>query len=152
MLRSFSISPNLYLAHLFTFILVKTAKVQFFFSCTCEPCIQGAVGLAIWVPSVTNQTRESDTPDTRNSARGYSSVSHAEDNDEGDWRQGNNMDGLELRVIEDATDLEANDEELLLENLKVGKAFSYFLLIIDIIPLLLLTMQPDVDFLSCFLS
>ncbi|KAK7259852.1 hypothetical protein RIF29_25467 [Crotalaria pallida] len=85
--------------------------------------LMGAVGLAIWVPSVTNQTKESDTPDTRNSARGYSSISHAEDNVI-NWTEANNGDGLELRDIEDVADLEAIDEELLLENLKVSQAMS----------------------------
>lgn len=74
--------------------------------------------MAIWVPSVTNQAKENDTPDSKSSARGYSSLTHAEDNGEGNWRQ-TNGDGLELSVIGNAVDLEAIDEELLLENLKV---------------------------------
>ncbi|XP_061349314.1 chloride channel protein CLC-f isoform X2 [Gastrolobium bilobum] len=86
--------------------------------------LMGAVGLAIWVPSVTNQAKESDTPDTRNLARGYSSISRAEDNDDGNWRQGNDGNGLELCIIRDAADLEAIDEELLLDNLKVSQAMS----------------------------
>lgn len=73
--------------------------------------------MAIWVPSVTNQAKESDIPDKRNLARGYSSISHAEDND------GN---GLELSIIGDAAELEEVDEELLLDNLKVEKSFSVF--------------------------
>ncbi|XP_019440919.1 PREDICTED: chloride channel protein CLC-f-like [Lupinus angustifolius] len=85
--------------------------------------LMGAVGLAIWVPSVTNQTKESDTPDPRNSARGYSSISRAQDN-EGNWREAHNGDDLELGVIEDAANLESVDEELLLENLKVSQAMS----------------------------
>lgn len=85
--------------------------------------LMGAVGLAIWVPSVTNQTKESDAPDTRNLAKGYSSISHAED-DEGNWRQGNDGNGLELCIVGDAADLEEIDEELLLDNLKVSQAMS----------------------------
>lgn len=73
--------------------------------------------MAIWVPSVTNQAKESDTPDKRSLARGYSSISHGEDND------GN---GLELGIIGDAAELEEIDEELLLDNLKVEKSFSVF--------------------------
>lgn len=86
--------------------------------------LMGAVGLAIWVPSVTNQTKESDALDTRNLAKGYSSISHAEDNDEGNWKQGNDGNGLELRIVGDAADLEEIDEELLLDNLKVSQAMS----------------------------
>ena len=72
---------------------------------------------------MTNKAKESDTqkPDARKSPRGYSSISHAEDNDEGNWRHASDGDGLELCVVGDAADLEAIDEELLLENLKVEK-------------------------------
>lgn len=73
--------------------------------------------MAIWVPSVTNQAKESDTPDKRTLAKGYSSISHAEDND------GN---GLELSIVGDAANLEEIDEELLLDNLKVEKSFFVF--------------------------
>ncbi|KAK7322405.1 hypothetical protein VNO77_25784 [Canavalia gladiata] len=86
--------------------------------------LMGAVGLAIWVPSVTNQAKENDTPDTSNTARGYSSISHAEDDDEGNWRQANDGNGLELRIVGDSADLEAIDKELLLENLQVSQAMS----------------------------
>lgn len=64
---------------------------------------------------MTNQSKESDTPDKRNLARGYSSVSHTEDNDDGN--------GLELCIVGDASGLEEIDEELLLDNLKVEIAF-----------------------------
>lgn len=94
--------------------------------CVFEPCTQGAVGLAIWVPSVTNQAKESDTPESRSSARGYSSITPVEDNDEGNWRQTNGRDGLELSVVGNDVDLEAMDEELLLENLKVEDTFFLF--------------------------
>ncbi|XP_039012271.1 chloride channel protein CLC-f-like isoform X2 [Hibiscus syriacus] len=70
--------------------------------------LMGAVGLAIWVPSVANQHKETDASDSRNSARGYSSVSAAE----------------ELSVIEKASDLEALDEDMLLEDLRVSRAMS----------------------------
>ncbi|KAE8679190.1 Chloride channel protein CLC-f [Hibiscus syriacus] len=70
--------------------------------------LMGAVGLAIWVPSVANQHKETEASDTRHSARGYSSVSAAE----------------ELSVIEKAIDLEALDEDMLLEDLRVSWAMS----------------------------
>ncbi|PPS16162.1 hypothetical protein GOBAR_AA04411 [Gossypium barbadense] len=68
---------------------------------------KGAVGLAIWVPSVANQNKETDS-EMRTSARGYSSVSAAE----------------ELSVIEKAADQEALDDDMLLEDLRVSKAMS----------------------------
>ncbi|KAL4340589.1 hypothetical protein GQ457_08G008110 [Hibiscus cannabinus] len=70
--------------------------------------LMGAVGLAIWVPSVANQHKENEASDTRNSARGYSSVSAAE----------------ELSVIDKTADLEALDEDMLLEDLRVSRAMS----------------------------
>ncbi|KAL1357892.1 hypothetical protein HN51_009735 [Arachis hypogaea] len=86
--------------------------------------LMGAVGLAIWVPSVTNRKKEIDNKsDTRNSPKGYSPVSPADEN-EGNWRQANAADGLELSVVGDAADHEAIDEELHLENLKVSQAMS----------------------------
>ncbi|XVE50965.1 hypothetical protein DITRI_Ditri01bG0204800 [Diplodiscus trichospermus] len=70
--------------------------------------LMGAVGLAIWVPSVTNQNKETEVSDTRNSAKGYSSL-HADE---------------ELSVIVNAADHEAIDEDMLLEDLKVSRAMS----------------------------
>ncbi|GKV08520.1 hypothetical protein SLEP1_g20137 [Rubroshorea leprosula] len=70
--------------------------------------LMGAVGLAIWVPSVTNQNKETEAPDARSSPRGYSSVSAAE----------------ELSIIESTADHEAVNEDMLLENLKVARAMS----------------------------
>ncbi|KAL4345006.1 hypothetical protein AHAS_Ahas11G0235200 [Arachis hypogaea] len=85
---------------------------------------EGAVGLAIWVPSVTNRKKEIDNKsDTRNSPKGYSPVSPADEN-EGNWRQANAADGLELSVVGDAADHEAIDEELHLKNLKVSQVMS----------------------------
>lgn len=86
--------------------------------------LMGAVGLAIWVPSVTNQGKESDTPDTSSSSRGYSPVSHAGDDNEDSWRQANDGNDLELRIVGNGADHEAIDKELLLENLQVSQAMS----------------------------
>ncbi|KAK2385865.1 chloride channel protein CLC-f [Trifolium repens] len=82
--------------------------------------LMGAVGLAIWVPSVANQAKESDAPDKRKMSRGYSSISHTEDNDDGN--------GLELCIVGDGSELEEIDEELLLDNLKVSQAMSKYYL------------------------
>ncbi|QCD95323.1 chloride channel protein [Vigna unguiculata] len=86
--------------------------------------LMAAVGLAIWVPSVTNQAKESDTPDASSSLRGYSPVSHAGDDNEGNWRQVNDGNDLELHVVGDGADLETIDKELLLDNLQVSQAMS----------------------------
>ncbi|PNY17383.1 chloride channel protein CLC-f-like, partial [Trifolium pratense] len=82
--------------------------------------LMGAVGLAIWVPSVTNQAKESDAPDKRKVSRGYSSISHTEDNDDGN--------GLELCIVGDGSELEEIDEELFLDSLKVSQAMSKYYL------------------------
>ncbi|XP_052116428.1 chloride channel protein CLC-f-like [Arachis duranensis] len=87
-------------------------------------CFPGAVGLAIWVPSVTNRKKEIDNKsDTRNSPKGYSPVSPADENED-NWRQANAADGLELSVVSDAADHEAIDKKLHLKNLKVSQAMS----------------------------
>ncbi|CAL5201108.1 unnamed protein product [Lathyrus oleraceus] len=82
--------------------------------------LMGAVGLAIWVPSVTNQAKESDIPDKRSLSRGYSSISRSEDNDDGN--------GLELCIVGEGSELEEIDEELFLDNLKVSQAMSKYYL------------------------
>ncbi|MBA0687477.1 hypothetical protein Goari_015011, partial [Gossypium aridum] len=63
--------------------------------------LMGAVGLAIWVPSVANQNKETEISVTRNLGRGYSSLYAAE----------------ELSDIEKAANHEVIDEDLLLEDL-----------------------------------
>ncbi|KAA3472576.1 chloride channel protein CLC-f-like isoform X1 [Gossypium australe] len=70
--------------------------------------LMGAVGLAIWVPSVANQNKETEISITRNLGRGYSSLYAAE----------------ELSDIETAANHEVIDEDLLLEYLRVSEAMS----------------------------
>ncbi|XP_042949997.1 chloride channel protein CLC-f isoform X2 [Carya illinoinensis] len=82
--------------------------------------LMGAVGLAIWVPSVTNQTKESEASDTRGSVRGYTSISPAAD--EVIWRGTDGRDDLELSVMGNVAE-EINDD-MLLEELKVYQAMS----------------------------
>lgn len=74
--------------------------------------------MAIWVPSVANQAKETDASDKRTLARGYSSLSPMEDKNEVLWRRTDGADELELSVVENAADSEAV-EEMLLEELKV---------------------------------
>ncbi|KAK4778821.1 hypothetical protein SAY86_006349 [Trapa natans] len=74
--------------------------------------LMGAVGLAIWVPSMTNQERESDASNARRSARGYSHPSQADGH------------GLEILVTGSNSGLGAESEDQLLEDLKVSHAMS----------------------------
>ncbi|XP_010534843.1 PREDICTED: chloride channel protein CLC-f isoform X2 [Tarenaya hassleriana] len=85
--------------------------------------LMGAVGLAIWVPSVANQGKEGDASDVRNTGRRYSSVSSAEHKNGGGWRQADGADSLELSVIEN-TDHKTLDEEAILECVKVSRVMS----------------------------
>ena len=60
--------------------------------------------LAIRVPSLTNQAKDSKASDARSSVRGYASLSLADDKDNGG--------DLELSVIENGADIEALDKLL----------------------------------------
>ncbi|EOA39713.1 hypothetical protein CARUB_v10008357mg [Capsella rubella] len=86
--------------------------------------LMGAVGLAIWVPSVANQGKESESSEGRNTGRGYSSVSPLERKTEGVWRHTDNVDSLELTVIESPDHKSFLDEETILEDLKVLRVMS----------------------------
>lgn len=82
-------------------------------------CKQGAVGLAIWVPSVTNESKEAEA--TENSSRGYAAVSPSEnENKEGIWRRDSEGNDLELSVVGNSSNHEAIGSELcILEAMKV---------------------------------
>jgi CBS domain-containing protein len=86
--------------------------------------LMGAVGLAIWVPSVANQGKESDSSEGRSTGRGYSSLSPSERKTEGVWRHTDNADSLELTVIENPDHNSFLDEETILEDLKVMRVMS----------------------------
>ncbi|KAH6795850.1 hypothetical protein C2S51_036836 [Perilla frutescens var. frutescens] len=86
--------------------------------------LMGAVGLAIWVPSVTTQPKESEAPDTKGSQRGYSAVSPTEDKDEDVWRRTGERNDIELSVIENFSNYKPIDVDILLENMKVSQAMS----------------------------
>ncbi|KAK9268379.1 hypothetical protein L1049_000128 [Liquidambar formosana] len=86
--------------------------------------LMGAVGLAIWVPSVTNQAKETEPSDSRSLARGYSFLSPVENKNEGIWRRTDGGDDLELSAIGNGADHEAINEDVLLEDLKVSQAMS----------------------------
>ncbi|KAJ9562751.1 hypothetical protein OSB04_007911 [Centaurea solstitialis] len=84
--------------------------------------LMGAVGLAIWVPSVANQSKEAEGSETRSSSRGYSVLSPTDDKTD-DWRQ-NGEDDLELCIMGPGDSHEAIDEDIILEDLKVSQAMS----------------------------
>lgn len=86
--------------------------------------LMGAVGLAIWVPSVTNQPKESEASDAVGLPRGYSSLSPVEENNEAVWRGTDNRDDSELSVMENAAEHETINEEIMLDDLKVSQAMS----------------------------
>ncbi|KAL5708389.1 hypothetical protein ACHQM5_019189 [Ranunculus cassubicifolius] len=86
--------------------------------------LMGAVGLAIWVPSVTNQPKVPESSDIRSVARGYSSLFHVEDSSNSIWRGANNRNALEPSVMESAAKHDTINEEIMLGNLKVSQAMS----------------------------
>nr|GEV18716.1 chloride channel protein CLC-f-like [Tanacetum cinerariifolium] len=82
--------------------------------------LMGAVGLAIWVPSVANQSKESEGSDLR---RGYAMLSPVDKFE--NWRQQTgDGDDLELCVMGPDENHEAVDEDFILEDLKVSQAMS----------------------------
>lgn len=95
-------------------------------------CKQGAVGLAIWVPSITNQSKETEASDTRNMTRGYSALSPTIDKNAGNWRRVANGNELELSVIGNVENLEGIDEDIILEDLKVCPNFYFISVLIGI--------------------
>ncbi|KGN55984.1 chloride channel protein CLC-f [Cucumis sativus] len=86
--------------------------------------LMGAVGLAIWVPSVTKQTKENESSDKRGLARGYTSLSPSERKDGASWRYDNGGIDLELSEVVSSSGHESNYEESILEDLKVSQAMS----------------------------
>ncbi|KAL6912221.1 hypothetical protein ACP4OV_001026 [Aristida adscensionis] len=85
--------------------------------------LMGAVGLAIWVPSVVNQPNDSETFGFRTPRRGYSSVSSEDRN--GGSRRGDGADDLELTILQtDIHNYGTYNEEMLLDDLKVSQAMS----------------------------
>ncbi|XP_023005299.1 chloride channel protein CLC-f-like isoform X1 [Cucurbita maxima] len=86
--------------------------------------LMGAVGLAIWVPSVTKQTKEIESSEKRVSTRGYSSLSPPGHKDGASWRYDSGDKDLELSEVVTPSDRESNYEDNLLEKLKVSKAMS----------------------------
>ncbi|XP_042402501.1 chloride channel protein CLC-f-like isoform X1 [Zingiber officinale] len=89
--------------------------------------LMGAVGLAIWVPSVANQSKDNELTEARSPKRGYSSLSSTEDKNEMNclWRQHDDGGDLELSQLE--TDIHRSgtiNNEMLLDDLKVSLAMS----------------------------
>ena len=75
--------------------------------------------MAIWVPSVTKQTKEIESSDKRGFARGYTPLSPSERKDGASWRYDNIDNGLELSEIANPSDHESTIEDNLLDDLKV---------------------------------
>ncbi|KAK6785726.1 hypothetical protein RDI58_019181 [Solanum bulbocastanum] len=87
--------------------------------------LMGAVGLAIWVPSVTNQPNETESSEAKFASKGYSILSPADEkNEENGSRQSGERNNLELMVVGSHNSHESFDEGLILEDLKVSQAMS----------------------------
>ncbi|XP_047334286.1 chloride channel protein CLC-f-like [Impatiens glandulifera] len=86
--------------------------------------LMGAVGLAIWVPSILNPTKETEISDSRKWTRGYAPLSPTGDENKGIWRQMNESNGLELTVVQTNDALETIDEDIILEDKKVSQVMS----------------------------
>ncbi|OEL16289.1 Chloride channel protein CLC-f [Dichanthelium oligosanthes] len=86
--------------------------------------LMGAVGLAIWVPSVVNQSGSKDTFEATSPRHGYSSLLPPADRNETDWRR-QDGDDVELAILDvDPYHYGSNNEEMLLDDLKVSQAMS----------------------------
>ncbi|KAJ4811129.1 Chloride channel protein [Rhynchospora pubera] len=85
--------------------------------------LMGAVGLAIWVPSVTNWNKGGKRSRTGSSRHGYSLLSLEGKN--GSLKENGGGEDLEFAIVQsDILYYEANDEEVLLDDLKVSQAMS----------------------------
>lgn len=84
--------------------------------------LMGAVGLAIWVPSIANQGCQNETQ-TKNSGKGYSPVSPHEAEPIAN-RDTSGDNHLELSVIGNSALNGVTSEDILLEDLKVSYAMS----------------------------
>ncbi|XP_068641654.1 chloride channel protein CLC-f-like [Aristolochia californica] len=81
--------------------------------------LMGAVGLAIWVPSVTNQSKETELSDTRALGRAYSSLSIDEDKGGSTWKRSDDGNNVELSAVENII-----HDDSVLDDLKVSYSMS----------------------------
>ncbi|XP_073312876.1 chloride channel protein CLC-f-like isoform X4 [Primulina huaijiensis] len=87
--------------------------------------LMGAVGLAIWVPSLTTRQKETEVSDTKHSPLAYSILSPSEDKSEDTRRITGERDDIELSIIGNTGTYQLTEVESLLENLKVSQAMSH---------------------------
>ncbi|KQJ98827.1 hypothetical protein BRADI_3g39350v3 [Brachypodium distachyon] len=86
--------------------------------------LMGAVGLAIWVPSVLSHSSNKDVFEATSPRHGYSSLLPPADRSETDGRRPDG-DDVELAILEeDPYHYGSNNEEMLLDELKVSRAMS----------------------------
>lgn len=87
--------------------------------------LMGAVGLAIWVPSLANQPKEGEALDAKNLSPGYSIISPTEEkSEEMSSRRPREENGLELADMENSNSDDMFEEDILMENLKVSQVMS----------------------------
>ncbi|PKA51354.1 Chloride channel protein CLC-f [Apostasia shenzhenica] len=84
--------------------------------------LMGAVGLAIWVPSIANQSQDSDLVNTRTNLRGYSSLLSTQGGYSNAWREGQEHELSAFGM--DMHSHETDDDEALLDELQVSQAMS----------------------------
>ncbi|KAD3067281.1 hypothetical protein R6Q59_018641 [Mikania micrantha] len=84
--------------------------------------LMGAVGLAIWVPSLANQCNKDEGSNARSSSRGYSIISQVDDKIDDVMQK--NEDYLELCIVGPGDNHDTIDEDIILEDLKVFQAMS----------------------------
>ncbi|KAG9136525.1 hypothetical protein Leryth_014372 [Lithospermum erythrorhizon] len=86
--------------------------------------LMGAVGLAIWVPSLANQPKEGEAVDAKKSSPGYSIISPADEKYESSSRRPSDENGLELTDMENSNSDDLFEEDILIENFKVSQIMS----------------------------
>lgn len=83
--------------------------------------------MAIWVPSVVNQSNDSEPSGFRTPRRGYSSISSEDRN--GSSKRADGVDDLELSIIQsEVNNFGTYNEEMLLDDLKVCQPLFWQLL------------------------
>ncbi|XP_074311281.1 chloride channel protein CLC-f [Silene latifolia] len=90
--------------------------------------LMGAVGLAIWVPSVANKGADTEPSGSRVMTRGYSSVFTSDDMED---RGPGGRDHLELSIVKDSSISRSINGEAALEDLKVFHAMSKNYLVVS---------------------
>ncbi|CAN6450562.1 unnamed protein product [Victoria cruziana] len=85
--------------------------------------LMGAVGLAIWVPSVANQPKDIELSE-RGAGRAYTTLSTIEDKNPISWHHSDGVSNVELSHVGNPVDHEMMKDDAVLDGLKVSQAMS----------------------------